>query len=39
MKRKYVKAIAAALILTMLSGCGNGASSNPDGGAAQGEGA
>lgn len=39
MKRKYVKAIAAALILTMLSGCGNGAFPNPDEGAAQGEGA
>lgn len=39
MKRKYGKAIAAALILTMLSGCGNGASPNPNEGAAQGEGA
>lgn len=34
MKKKYVKAIAAALIITMLSGCGNGAFPNSDGGVA-----
>lgn len=37
MRRKYAKAIAAALIMTMVSGCGNTASPRQDAGDAQGQ--
>nr|WP_289768872.1 hypothetical protein [uncultured Acetatifactor sp.] len=37
MRRKYAKAIAAALIMTMVSGCGNAASPRQDPGDAQGQ--
>lgn len=37
MRRKYAKAIAAALIMTMVSGCGNAASPRQDAGDARGQ--
>lgn len=37
MRRKYAKAIAAALIMTMVSGCGNAASPRQDPGDARGQ--